>query len=63
MTLEAEAHAEAERARAEGRDHPGEPDERAQRKLTDPDSRIMPGTGRPGLSAVLQLPGGGEQRA
>ena len=27
----------AGQAKAEGRDHPGEPDDRAQRKLTDPD--------------------------
>ena len=43
--LEAEALAEAEQARAEGRNHPGVPDDKAQRNFTDPDSRIMPGPG------------------
>ncbi len=38
--LEAEALAEAE-----GRYHPGVPDDKAQRNFTDPDSRIMPGPG------------------
>ena len=40
--LEAEARAEAE---TEGRNHPGVPDDKAQRNFTDPDSRIMPGPG------------------
>ena len=44
--LEAGALAEAEQADREGRDHPGVPDDRAQRNFTDPDSRIMPGPGR-----------------
>ena len=61
--LEAEALAEAEQARAEGRNHPGVPDDKAQRNFTDPDSRIMPGPGRAGLPAVLQLSGGGGQRS
>ena len=43
--LEAEARAEAEQAESEGRNHPGVPDEKAQRNFTDPDSRIMPGAG------------------
>ena len=43
--LEAEAMVEAEQARAEGRNHPGVPDDKAQRNFTDPDSRIMPGPG------------------
>ena len=43
--LEAEALAEAEQAEAEGRYHPGVPDDKAQRNFTDPDSRIMPGPG------------------
>ena len=43
--LEAEARAEAEQAETEGRNHPGVPDNKAQRNFTDPDSRIMPGPG------------------
>ena len=43
--LEAEALTEAEQAESEGRNHSGVPDEKAQRNLTDPDSRIMPGPG------------------
>ena len=43
--LEAEALAEAEQAESEGRNHPGVPDDKAQRNFTDPDSRIMPGPG------------------
>ena len=43
--LEAQALAEAERAESEGRNHPGVPDDKAQRNFTDPDSRIMPGLG------------------
>ena len=43
--LEAEARAEAEQGESEGRNHPGVPDEKAQRNFTDPDSRIMPGPG------------------
>ena len=43
--LEAEAQAAAEQAEAEGREHPGVPDDKAQRNFTDPDSRIMPGPG------------------
>ena len=63
-TLEAEARAEAEQAESEGRNHPGVPEDKAQRNFTDPDSRIMPGPGgREGLPAVLQLSGGGGQRA
>ena len=47
--LEAEALAEAEQAEAEGRYHPGVPDDKAQRNFTDPDSRIMPGPGGRGF--------------
>ena len=43
--LEAEALAEVEQAESEGRNHPGVPDDKAQRNFTDPDSRIMPGPG------------------
>ena len=43
--LEAEARADAEQAESEGRNHPGVPDDQAQRNFTDPDSRIMPGPG------------------
>ena len=40
--LEAEAQAAAE---AEGKEHPGVPDDKAQRNFTDTESRIMPGPG------------------
>ena len=40
--LEAGGLAEAEQAEREGRNHPGVPDDKAQRNFTDPDSRIMP---------------------
>ena len=43
--LEAEAVAAAEQADSEGKDHPGVPEDRAQRNFTDAESRIMP---RPG---------------
>jgi transposase len=43
--LEEEAREAAERAKAEGKGHPGVPKERAQRNFTDPDSRIMPAPG------------------
>ena len=43
--LEAEAQAAAEQAEAEGKEHPGVPDDGAQRNFTGPDSRIMPGPG------------------
>ena len=43
--LEAEAQAAAEQAEAEGREHPGVPDAKAQRNFTDPQSRIMPAPG------------------
>ena len=43
--LEAGAWAEAEQAESEGCNHPGVPDDKAQRNFTDPDSRIMPGPG------------------
>ena len=36
---------EAEQAESEGRNHPGVPDDKAQRNFTDPDSRIMPAPG------------------
>ena len=57
--LEAGTLAEAGQAGSQGRSHSGVPDDRAQRNFTDPDSRIMPAPGGPGLPAVLQLPGGG----
>ena len=43
--LEAEAQAQAEQAAADGKEHPGVPDDKAQRNFTDPQSRIMPGPG------------------
>ena len=43
--LEAEAQAAAEQAEAEGKEHPGVPDARAQRNFTDGESRIMPAPG------------------
>ena len=43
--LEAEAAAGAEEAKAEGRKHPGAPDDKAQRNFTDAESRIMPAPG------------------
>ena len=57
--LEAEAQAAAEQAEAEGRKHPGVPDDKAQRNFTDAESRIMPGPGGTGLPASVQLSGGG----
>ena len=44
--LEAEAQAQAERAEADGKEHPGVPEDKSQRNFTDPQSRIMPGLGR-----------------
>ena len=41
--LEAGARADVEQAAVEGKEHPGVPDDKAQRNFTDPDSRIMPG--------------------
>ena len=43
--LEAEAQAAAEQVEAEGKEHPGVPDDKAQRNFTDAESRIMPGPG------------------
>ena len=43
--LEAEAQAQAETAEAEGRNHPGVPDDQAQCNFTGPESRIMPASG------------------
>ena len=43
--LEAEARADAERAEAEGKEHPGVPEDTAQGNFTDAESRIMPGPG------------------
>ena len=43
--LEAEARAQAEQAAADGKEHPGMPEDKAQRNFTDPESRIMPGPG------------------
>ena len=50
--LEAEAQAAAEEADAAGKEHPGVPEDKAQRNFTDPESRIMPGSdGRDFLQA------------
>ena len=38
--LETEAEAQAEQAAEEGKEHPGGPDDKAQRNFTDPESRI-----------------------
>ena len=43
--LEAEAQAAAEQAEAEGKEHSGVPEYKAQRNFTDAESRIMPGPG------------------
>ena len=43
--LEAEVKEGAEKAKAQGKDHPVVPGEKAQRNFTDPDSRIMPAPG------------------
>ena len=43
--LEAEAQVAAEQAEAEGKEHPGVPDDKAQRNFTDAESRIMPAPG------------------
>ena len=43
--LEAEAQAAAEQAEAEGGNHPGVPDGKAQRNFTDTESRIIPAPG------------------
>jgi len=43
--LEAEALAEAERAKDEGKKASGVPEDKAQRNFTDPDSHIMPAPG------------------
>ena len=40
-----EAEAQAEQAEAEGRKHPGVPDDKAQRNFTDAESRIRPAAG------------------
>ena len=40
-----EAMAAAEQVEAEGKEHPGVPDDKAQRNFTDAESRIMPGPG------------------
>jgi len=44
-SLEAKARQEAKKAKAEGRGHPGVPEDREQRNFTDPESRIMPAPG------------------
>ena len=57
--LAAEAQAAAEQA--EGKDHPGVPDDQAQRNFTDAESRIMPAPGaRDFLSASGGSGGGGQ---
>ena len=43
--LEAEAQVAAEQAKAEGKEHPGVPDDKAQRNFTAAESRIMPAPG------------------
>ena len=43
--LEAEAQAAAGQAGAEGKEHPGVPEDKAQRNFTDAESRIMPAPG------------------
>ena len=43
--LEAAAQVAAEQAEAEGKEHPGVPDDKAQRNFTDAESRIMPAPG------------------
>ena len=43
--LEGEAQASGEQAEAEGGNHPGVPDDKAQRNFTDTESRIMPAPG------------------
>ena len=58
--LEAEALAEAEQAEREGRNHPGVPDDKAQRNFTDPDSRIMPGPGGRDFQQSYNCRGGGQ---
>ena len=45
LKAEARAGAEAEQAKAEGKDHPGVPEDKAQRNFTDAKSRIMPAPG------------------
>ncbi len=45
LAAEAQAQAQAELAEAEGKAHPGVPDDKAQRNFTDPQSRIMPAPG------------------
>ena len=42
---EVEAQAQADAAEAEGKAHPGVPDDKAQRNFTDGESRIMPTSG------------------
>ena len=57
--LESEAQAAAEQAEAEGREHSGVPDDRAQRNFTDAESRIMPAPGgREFVQAYLSGCGG-----
>ncbi len=43
--LEAQAEAAAEQAEAEGKGHPGVPNDKTQRKFTDPEAHIMPAPG------------------
>ena len=45
LKAEARAGAGAEQAKAEGKDHPGVPEDKAQRNFTDAKSRIMPAPG------------------
>ena len=57
--LEAEAQAAAGQAGAEGKEHPGVPEDKAQRNFTDAESRIMPAPGGRDFLASVQLSGGG----
>ena len=61
--LEAEAQAAAEQAEAEGRKHPGVPDDKAQRNFTDTESRIIPAPGGKDFLQAYNCPGGGGQRS
>ncbi|MFH1560570.1 MAG: transposase [Chloroflexota bacterium] len=55
------AKQEAEKAKAEGKSHPGVPEDRAaQRNFTDPDSRIMPAPGDKEFLQAYPSPGKGQ---
>ena len=61
--LEAEAQAAAEQAEAEGGNHPGVPDDKAQRNFTDTESRIIPAPGGKDFLQAYNWSGGGGQRS